>query len=55
MAHNVPAVYDVFASPDKGLRSKTRAGKMCRSFGVGMSEAIDLAKTEAKGATAPAA
>jgi hypothetical protein len=36
MSYNVPAVYDVFASPDKGLRSKTRAGKMWVKGGVGM-------------------
>jgi hypothetical protein len=37
-----------FASPNKGLRSKTRAGKLCRSNGVGMSVAIDLAIAEAE-------
>ena len=32
-----------FASPNKGLRSKTRAGKMWVQGGVGASEATDLA------------
>jgi hypothetical protein len=31
MAHNVPGCKRRFASPDKGLRSKTRAGKLWRS------------------------
>jgi hypothetical protein len=44
-----------FDSPDKGLRSKTRAGKLCRSNGVGMSVAIDLAVAEAEGPSGPEA
>ena len=32
-----------FASPNKGLRSKTRAGKMWVKGGVGASVATDLA------------
>jgi len=30
LAHNVPGCKRRFASPDKGLRSKTRAGKLWR-------------------------
>jgi hypothetical protein len=36
MLHNVLVVYDVFASPNKGLRGKTMAAKMWQSFGMGM-------------------
>jgi hypothetical protein len=48
---NVPAVYGVLPARIRALRSilserkAARAGKMWRSFGVGMGEAIDLAKT----------
>jgi hypothetical protein len=41
ISYNVPAVYDVFASPDKGLRSKTRAGKMWVEGGVGRRPQAD--------------
>jgi hypothetical protein len=37
-----------FASPNKGLRSKTRAGKMWVKGGVGASEATDLAARNPK-------
>ena len=42
MAYNVPGIRR-FASPDKGLRSKTRAGKMWVEGGVGMERSHDLA------------
>jgi hypothetical protein len=43
MAHNVPAVYDVFAAAMKKLRSSFSSRKMWVEAGVGMSEANDLA------------
>jgi hypothetical protein len=52
MSHNIPDVYDVagFANPDKGFadgtaasfhRNAAMAGKLCRSFGVGMERSRD--------------
>jgi hypothetical protein len=38
-----PGCWRRFASPNKGLRSKTRAGKLWVEHGVGASEATDLA------------
>jgi hypothetical protein len=50
-AYNVPAVWkpltrqsERFGGPDRKMRSIFRADKLWRRFGVGMSEAIDLAK-----------
>jgi hypothetical protein len=39
---------DVFAARIRACEAKTKAGKMCRSNGVGMSEANDLAVAEAE-------
>jgi hypothetical protein len=44
-----------FGGPDKEMRSISRADKLCRSNGVGMSVAIDLAIAEAEGTLAPEA
>jgi hypothetical protein len=52
VSSNVPAVSDVFASPNKKMPSIFRADKLCRNNGVGMSEAIDLAVVEAEPPTA---
>jgi hypothetical protein len=37
-----------FGGPNKEMHSISRADKLCRSNGVGMSEAIDLAVAEAE-------
>jgi hypothetical protein len=42
IAYNVTGIRR-FVSPNKGLRSKTRADKMWVTVGVGVSEATDLA------------
>jgi hypothetical protein len=41
MAYNVPAVYDVFASPIKEMRNISRAGKLWVECGVGMRPQAD--------------
>jgi hypothetical protein len=44
-----------FGGPDKEMRSISRADKLCRNNGVGMSEANDLAIVEAEGPLGPEA
>jgi hypothetical protein len=44
-----------FGGPDKEMRSISRADKLCRSNGVGMSAANDLAVAEAEGPLGPEA
>jgi hypothetical protein len=44
-----------FDDPNKEMRSISRADKLCRSNGVGMSKANDLAITEAEGPLGPEA
>jgi hypothetical protein len=44
-----------FGGPDKEMRSISRADKLCRNNGVGMSEANDLAIAEAEGPLGPVA
>jgi hypothetical protein len=51
MSYNVPAVLRRFGRPNKQMRSICRVDKMCRSNGVGMSEANDLAVAKAESPT----